>query len=126
MLFDYDGDGWLDILLVDGGSVADAGVAARAKTRLFRNRRNGTFDDVTEAAKIPHLAYGMGACAADYDNDGHEDVYLTNFGPNVLYHNNGDGTFADVTTNRRRRHIVVEHELRLCRHRQRRPARICS
>jgi enediyne biosynthesis protein E4 len=97
MLFDYDGDGWLDVLLVDGGSVADTGVAARAKTRLFRNRGNGTFDDVTAAAKIEHHSYGMGACAADYDNDGHEDVYLTNFGPNVLLHNNGDGTFADVT-----------------------------
>ena len=97
VLFDYDGDGWLDILLVDGGSVADAGVAARAKTRLLRNQGNGTFDDVTRTAKIEHHAYGMGACAADYDNDGDADVYLTNFGPNVLLHNNGDGTFADVT-----------------------------
>jgi hypothetical protein len=97
VLFDYDGDGWLDILLVDGGSVVDAAVAARAKTRLFRNQGNGTFDDVTAAAKIEHQRFGMGACAADYDNDGREDVYLTNFGPNVLLHNNGDGTFADVT-----------------------------
>ena len=97
VLFDYDGDGWLDILLVDGGSVADAGVAARAGTRLLRNQGNGTFDDVTRTAKIEHRAFGMGACAADYDNDGHEDLYLTNFGPNVLLHNNGDGTFADVT-----------------------------
>ena len=97
VLFDYDGDGWLDILLVDGGSVTDAGVAARARTRLWRNRGDGTFDDVTRTAKIEHHAYGMGACAADYDNDGHQDVYLTNFGPNVLLHNSGDGTFVDMT-----------------------------
>jgi hypothetical protein len=97
VLFDYDGDAWLDILLVDGGSVADAATAARASTRLFHNRQDGTYDDVTRTAKIEHHTYGMGACAADYDNDGHADVYLTNFGPNVLLHNNGDGTFADVT-----------------------------
>ena len=72
--FDYDGDGWLDILLVDGGSLADPNVAARARTRLFRNRGDGTFDDVTGTAGIDHRAYGIGACAADYDNDGHEDV----------------------------------------------------
>jgi enediyne biosynthesis protein E4 len=98
LFFDYDADGWLDILLVDGGSLADPDVAARARTRLFRNRGDGTFDDVTEKAGIEHSAYGMGACAADYDNDGHEDVYLTNFGRNVLLHNNGRGAFTDVTS----------------------------
>ena len=97
LLFDYDGDGWLDVVLVDGGSVVDPRTAAQARTRLFRNRGDGTFADVTLVAKIEHRAYGMGACAADYDNDGHPDLYLTNFGPNVLYHNNGDGTFTDVT-----------------------------
>jgi hypothetical protein len=97
LLFDYDGDGWLDILLVDGGSVVDARTAAGARTRLFRNRGDGTFADVTAAAKIEPAGYGRGGCAADYDNDGHDDLYLTNFGNNVLYHNNGDGTFTDVT-----------------------------
>ncbi len=97
LLFDYDGDGWLDVFLVDGGSVVDPRAAAQARSRLFHNRRDGTFDDVTAASKIEHHAYGMGACAADYDNDGHEDLYLTNFGANALYRNNGDGTFADMT-----------------------------
>ena len=97
LFFDYDGDGWLDVLVVDGGSVADPRTAAAARTRLFRNRGDGTFADVTAAAKIEHAGYGMGACAADYDNDGHDDLYLTGFGNNVLYHNNGDGTFSDVT-----------------------------
>ncbi len=97
LFFDYDNDGWLDIFLVDGGSVADADLAARARSRLFHNRGNGTFEDVTLGSKIEHHAYGMGACAADYDNDGHEDLYLTNFGSNVLYRNNGDGTFSDAT-----------------------------
>ena len=74
-----------------------AQVAGRARHRLFRNRRNGTFEDVTAKARISHRQYGMGACAADYDNDGFDDLYVTNLGPNVLYHNNGDGTFTDVT-----------------------------
>ena len=95
LLFDYDGDGWLDVFLVDGGSVVDPRTAAQARSRLFHNRGDGTFDDVTAASKIEHRAYGMGACAADYDNDGHEDLYLTNFGANTLYRNNGDGTFTD-------------------------------
>ena len=97
LFFDYDNDGWIDVFLVDGGSLADRQAAGRARHRLYRNRRNGTFEDVTTRAHISHGAYGMGACAADYDNDGFDDLYITNLGPNVLYHNNGDGTFADVT-----------------------------
>lgn len=98
VFFDYDGDGWQDIFLVDGGSLADAGVAERARHRLFRNKRDGTFADATAASGIRHREYGMGACAGDYDGDGDPDLYVTNFGPNILYRNEGDGTFRDVTS----------------------------
>ena len=97
LFFDYDGDGWLDVFLVDGGSPADAAVARRARHRLYRNRGDGTFADATDRAGIQHRGYGMGACAGDYDGDGRTDLYITSFGPNVLYRNRGDGTFADVT-----------------------------
>jgi hypothetical protein len=97
LFFDYDNDGWIDVFVVDGGSLADRQVAGRARHRLFRNRQNGAFEDVTSKSRISHSQYGMGACAADYDNDGFDDLYITNVGPNVLYHNNGDGTFDDVT-----------------------------
>jgi hypothetical protein len=97
LFFDYDNDGWIDLFLVDGGSLADARVASQAKHRLYRNRGNGTFEDVTARSGIQHRDYGMGACAGDYDNDGWIDLYVTNFGPNVLYRNRGDGSFTDVT-----------------------------
>jgi hypothetical protein len=98
LFFDYDNDGWIDLFLVDGGSLADARVASQAKHRLYRNRGNGTFEDVTAKSGIRHRDYGMGACAGDYDNDGWIDLYVTNFGPNALYRNRGDGSFTDVTT----------------------------
>jgi hypothetical protein len=97
LFFDYDNDGWIDIFLVDGGSVADPGVARQARHRLFRNRRNGTFEEATEQSGIRHRDYGMGTCAGDYDNDGWIDLYVTNLGPNVLYRNAGNGRFIDVT-----------------------------
>jgi hypothetical protein len=96
LFFDFDNDGWLDIFLVDGGSFADPTVARRARHRLFRNRGNGTFEDVTAASGIRHHEYGMGACAGDYDNDGLIDLYVTNVGPNVLYRNTGHGRFSEV------------------------------
>ena len=97
LFFDYDRDGWIDIFLVDGGSVADPSLDRRARHRLYRNRGNGTFADVTDRSGLRHGAYGMGACAADYDGDGDPDLYITNDGPNQLYQNRGDGTFVDVT-----------------------------
>ena len=97
LFFDYDDDGWIDLFLVDGGSFADRDVARRARHRLFRNRGNGTFQDVSAQSGIEHRDYGMGACAGDYDNDGRVDLYVTNVGPNTLYRNAGGGRFTDVT-----------------------------
>ena len=97
LFFDYDNDGWIDIFLVDGGSVADPAVARQARHRLFRNRGNGTFEDATAQSGIRHGGYGMGACAGDYDGDGWVDLYVTHFGRNVLYRNGGRGAFTDVT-----------------------------
>jgi hypothetical protein len=96
-LFDYDNDGWLDIFLVDGGSIADEQAAKRARHRLFRNLRNGRFEDVTARSGIEHRGYGMGVCAGDYDRDGLVDLYITSFGPNTLYRNRGGGAFVDVS-----------------------------
>src|SRR5688572_3635363 len=96
LFFDFDDDGWLDIFLVDGGSIAEPRVAATARHRLYRNRRTGTFEDVSAQSGIRHRGYGMGACAGDYDNDGAVDLYVTNYGPNTLYRNMGQGRFTEV------------------------------
>jgi len=98
LFFDYDNDGWTDLFLVDGGSLADAAAASRSHHRLYRNRGNGRFEDVTAKAGIGRApAYGMGACAADIDNDGAIDLFVTGAGANALYHNNGNGTFTDIS-----------------------------
>jgi hypothetical protein len=97
LFFDFDSDGWIDIFLVDGGSIADEAVARKARHRLLRNRGNGTFQDQTAQSGIQHRGYGMGACAGDYDNDGRIDLYVTSVGPNMLYRNAGGGVFTDVT-----------------------------
>ena len=96
LFFDYDNDGWLDIFLVDGGSLADPALTRQARHRLFRNRGKGAFEDVSATSGIQHREYGMGACSGDYDNDGWADLYITNLGPNTLYRNQ-KGTFTDVT-----------------------------
>src|SRR5688572_2154925 len=96
LFFDFDNDGWIDVFLVDGGSETDPMVARTARHRLFRNRQNGTFEDVTARSGIRHREYGMGACAGDFDNDGAVDLYVTNYGPNVLYRNLGGGRFSEV------------------------------
>jgi hypothetical protein len=96
-LLDYDNDGWLDIYLVNGGSL-DPVATNGPGNKLFRNLGNGTFEDVTERAGVAsHMGYGMGCSCADYNGDGFTDIYVTKLGPNTLYKNNGDGTFTDVS-----------------------------
>ncbi len=97
LFLDYDNDGWLDAFIVDGGSLTDSATASRARHRLFHNKGNGTFEDVSAPSGIAHHGYGMGACAADYDNDGFIDLYVTALGGNTLYHNERGLSFADVT-----------------------------
>ena len=94
-LFDYDNDGWLDILLLTGSRFGDP--APEASNRLYRNNRDGTFKDVTESAGLTRSGYFYGVTVGDYNNDGREDIFLTGWGQNLLYRNNGDGTFTDVT-----------------------------
>jgi len=93
---DYDNDGWLDILLIDG---CDWPGHKRQRTamQLYRNNRDGTFADVTERAGLAVEMYGLGVTVADYDNDGFPDIYVTAVGQNRLFHNTGRGAFVDVT-----------------------------
>ncbi|MGO9921010.1 MAG: FG-GAP-like repeat-containing protein [Isosphaeraceae bacterium] len=100
-VLDYDGDGWLDVYLVQGGPFPPrAGQAGSdGGDRLFRNRRDGTFEDVTAAAGLARMGrgYAFGVTAGDYDNDGRPDLFVTRWRSYALYHNQGDGTFADAT-----------------------------
>ena len=93
--FDYDGDGWLDLYFVNGNRLRDEPDPA-VTNRLYRNRGDGTFVDVTAQAGVGDPGYGQGCCAGDFDSDGDQDLYVTNYGPNVFYRNNGDGTFSDI------------------------------
>jgi hypothetical protein len=104
-LFDYDNDGRLDVFLVNGAPITEATPKGTTphKTgpsdwnRLYHQKPDGSFVDVTEKAGLQGIGYGMGVAVGDYDNDGYEDLYVTAYGGNRLYHNNGDGTFSDVT-----------------------------
>jgi hypothetical protein len=98
-LFDYNNDGLLDVLLVNGSSfeILTNPQLPRTSSRLFRNNGDGTFTDVTKESGLINEGWGMGVTVGDYDNDGHRDVFITNFGTNALFHNNGDGTFTNVT-----------------------------
>jgi hypothetical protein len=97
-LFDYDGDGLLDIYLVNGAAMPSlVKTGPKYYNRLFHNNGNGTFTDVTEHAGVAGAGYGMGAAVGDYDNDGRPDLFVANVNGNQLFHNNGDGTFTDVT-----------------------------
>lgn len=93
---DYDNDGWLDILLVNGMDWPGH-KKHRTTLRLYHNNRNGTFTDVTQRAGLAVEMYGMGVAVADYDNDGFPDIYITAVGQNRLFRNTGKGTFLDVT-----------------------------
>ncbi len=104
-LFDYDNDGRLDIFAVNGAPLGDPTpkgtipqkTGPKYWNRLYHQRPDGTFEDVTEKAGLQGVGYGMGVAVGDYDNDGYEDLYVTAYGGNRLYHNNRDGTFTDVT-----------------------------
>jgi enediyne biosynthesis protein E4 len=108
-LLDYNNDGLLDIFVVNGGHVSPMSGAGpdsfdrhdpRYWNRLYRQNRDGSFTDVTEQAGLANAGdgnYGQGVAVGDYDNDGFPDLFVTNYGKNILYHNNGDGTFTDVT-----------------------------
>jgi len=107
-LFDYNNDGLLDIFLVNGGKITDPMKLPenfdrhdpKYWNRLYRQNKDGSFTDVTQQAGLSKAGdgnYGMGVTVGDYDNDGFPDLYVTSYGKNILYHNNGDGTFTDVT-----------------------------
>ena len=93
---DYDGDGWQDILLING-TAWPGHKHERSTLKLYRNNRNGTFSDVTRAAGLDIEMYGMGVAVGDYDNDGYPDILITCVGQNILFKNTGKGTFRDVT-----------------------------
>ena len=96
--FDFDNDGWLDIFMVNSGTTDFYSPPAPLKNALYKNNRNGTFTDVADRAGVAGgKEFGMGCAIADYDNDGYQDILVTAYGRCTLYHNNGNGTFTDVT-----------------------------
>ncbi len=97
VIFDFDGDGLQDIFLVNANRWSDSPGQSKPTSKLYRNLGNMKFEDVTEKAGLVHTGWGQGACVGDYDNDGHEDLFVTYYGQNVLYHNDGNGHFTDVT-----------------------------
>ncbi|MBA0085316.1 MAG: CRTAC1 family protein [Acidobacteria bacterium Pan2503] len=96
-LLDYDNDGWLDIYLLNGSTLAALkGKEPAPRAMLLHNNHNGTFTDVTDKAGVANERWGFGVAVGDYDNDGWPDIYVANYGKNRLFHNNHDGTFSDV------------------------------
>ena len=97
-LFDFDNDGWLDIFLLNGGETPHGKSEKPVQNALYRNLGNGKFEDVARDAGLNQVKnYGMGVAIADFDNDGHQDIFVTGFPNCTLYHNNGNGTFSDIT-----------------------------
>ncbi|MCS7239233.1 MAG: CRTAC1 family protein [Thermoguttaceae bacterium] len=95
--FDYDGDGWEDIYFLNGAPLPGTKVDVPPTNHLYRNLGHFRFQKVTDQAGVGDPSFGLGVGVADYNNDGFLDIYINNFGPNVLFRNNGDGTFTDVT-----------------------------
>ena len=96
--YDYDNDGWLDVFFVNGWRLEGFPKGHEPHCRLFKNNRDGTFTDATKGSGLEHrTGWGQACCVGDYDNDGNDDLFITYYGQNVLYHNNGNGTFTDVT-----------------------------
>ena len=97
-VFDYNSDGRPDIFFTNGANISTLKKdSPKYRNRLFRNDGNGVFTDVTDAAGLAGSGYDMGVAVADYDNDGHPDLFVAGLHHSTLYHNNGDGTFTDVT-----------------------------
>ena len=96
-LFDYNGDGLIDVYFLNGAHFPGRPVDAAARNALYRNDGGWRFTDVTDQAGVGDTRHGLGVTVGDYDNDGYADLYLNNYGPNVLYRNNGDGTFRDAS-----------------------------
>src|SRR5260370_34423458 len=94
-IFDFDNDGWPDIFVVNGTRLEGLPSGTIPTSHLYRNNHDGTFTDVTAKAGFTHTGWGQGVCAGGYDNDGFEDLYVTYYCKNDLYHNNGAGTFND-------------------------------
>lgn len=102
LFFDYDADGHLDLYIVNATHIPPPAAKNTSQTHLprntlYRNNGNATFTDVTQKAGVGDTGYGVGCAAADVNNDGYPEIYVTNYGDNRLYYNNGDGTFTDVT-----------------------------
>lgn len=96
-LFDYDGDGYLDLYFVNSLTVDIVKAKQKTRSALYHNHGDGTFTDVTDKAGVGDIGWGMGVTIGDYNNDGWDDIYVTSLGPNHLLRNNGNGTFTDVT-----------------------------
>ncbi len=96
-IFDYDNDGWMDILLVNSGSSSFFKPETPLYPALYRNNRDGTYTDVTKQAGLTTDLFGQGVAIGDYDGDGYQDIFITGIGKCVLYHNNRNGSFTDVT-----------------------------
>ena len=96
--YDYDNDGWVDLFIVNGWRLQGFPDGNAPHSHLFKNNRDGTFTDVTAGSGLEHkTGWGQACCVGDYDNDGHDDLFVTYYGQNALYRNHGDGTFTNVT-----------------------------
>ncbi len=117
-ILDYDNDGWFDIFFVNGTTLDDTtqGTSSKPSSHLFHNNHDGTFTDVTEHAGLLGTTWGQGVCAGDYDNDGYDDLYVTAYGKNRLYHNAGRRNFQGSRRSRRssRHRKRVGYRLRIC------------